>query len=392
MNGPGLLAAALDEVRAHRARALLATLSILVGVATLTLIVALGDVAQGATKEMVEREAGRAVTYQVATEGTVGEFVDAILPRLEARLDRYGVEDRSKEYTWTVTAILDAVGRRSSVIGVDSSLAQVRALRIVAGRWIEGNDDRRLAPVAVPNTAWVSEFGASAHVGADVLVDFASGRTTSRIVGVVDDGRRESRLYVPAAVMSRITGTDGIGGATFFFHAEPAGGGPLAARIQADLRAAGWTGVTLLRVDAADDFAGIFTLLQVVLGSIAAVSLVTGGLGILNLGLVTTRQRAREFAIRRSFGATRSDIFVMVMAESVWTTLIGGLLGVGAAAGLLSIGRPFIEASLEGIQLPGFPIGTAMLGLGVSALIGAVAGLLPARSATRVSIIDTIRA
>lgn len=392
MNAPGLLAAALDDVRVHRARALLATLSILVGVATLTLIVALGDIAQQATREIVEREAGRAVTYQVATEGSIVDFVDEILPRLEARLDRYGVVDRSRELTWTATVALGSVSRRSSLLGVDSSLADVRALRVVGGRWIESNDDARLAPIAVPNTAWISEYGPSAGVGSEILVDIGSGRTASRIIGVVDDGRRESRLYMPATVMSRITGTDAIDGASYFFHAEPAAAGPLLARIHADLRAAGTTGLTFLRVDAADDFGGIFTLLQVVLGSIAAVSLVTGGLGILNLGLVTTRQRAREFAIRRSFGATRADVFVMVLAESVWTTMLGGLLGVGAAAGLLSIGAPFVEARLDGVHLPGFPIGTAFLGIGVSALIGGVAGLLPARSATRVSIIETIRA
>lgn len=392
MSAIGLLGAALDEVRAYRLRAFLATLSILVGVATLTLIVGLGDIAQATARAVVEREVGRPATLRVSSEGSAGQFAGGALPRLETRLDRYRVDLRSRELTWASRVTAAGVTRPGTVFGVDPALSGIRRFRLAAGRWLIPEDDRLLAPVVVVNVTWLDELPLDKPVGSVLRLSYGTTETAARVVGVVDDGQRESRLYAPAEVLVAQTALARLAGATLFVRTDPSSARTLVQRLTADLRSAGYDRIQILRVDAGNDFASLFAILQLALASIAAISLITGALGILNLGIMTTHQRAREFAIRRSFGATTRDVFVIVMAETVATTSLGGLFGVVAAGALFSGIAYVIGVRLNSADVPPFPGEAAALGLVVSIAIGVLAGLLPARLATRVSIIDTIRA
>ncbi|MEO7123475.1 MAG: FtsX-like permease family protein, partial [Lacisediminihabitans sp.] len=114
-------------------------------------------------------------------------------------------------------------------------------------------------------------------------------------------------------------------------------------------------------------------------------------LGLVNISLVTVRQRIREIGIRRSFGATASRVFFAVMMESVVATLVAGVFGV--IASILIVQNPWLR-SLVGqgaTDLPAFPIEAALIGMIAAGVIGALAGLLPALVAVRVKVIDAIR-
>jgi hypothetical protein len=114
--------------------------------------------------------------------------------------------------------------------------------------------------------------------------------------------------------------------------------------------------------------------------------------GHLPLGLVTARQRAREFAIRRAFGAQSYEIFAIVLLETIATALIGGLLGTLLGATLALGAGLIVGPQLRIGELPPFPVASALVGVIASLLIGVAAGWPPARIATRVSVIETIRA
>jgi len=135
-----------------------------------------------------------------------------------------------------------------------------------------------------------------------------------------------------------------------------------------------------------------FLVTKLVVGGIAVLVLLLGALGLVNIALVTVKQRVREIGIRRSFGATAGRVFFAVMMESVVATIAAGAVGVIAA--ILIVQNPFtMDLVGQGLvsDFPPFPAEAALLGLLAATVVGALAGLLPALVAVRVKVIDAIR-
>jgi putative ABC transport system permease protein len=124
---------------------------------------------------------------------------------------------------------------------------------------------------------------------------------------------------------------------------------------------------------------------NIVLGSIAAISLIVGGIGIMNIMLATVTERTREIGIRRALGARKRDIVVQFLVETVVLSVGGGFIGV-----VLGIIVPFVVTTF-------FPMKaiitwwSPMLAFGISALVGVVFGLYPARRAADLSPIEALR-
>lgn len=134
-------------------------------------------------------------------------------------------------------------------------------------------------------------------------------------------------------------------------------------------------------VQALDRQSGVLTSLLAVAASI---SLVVGGIGISNIMLVSVTERTREIGVRRAMGARKRDILWQFLTETVVLSVLGGILGVGAALGAVAI--------LVRLQVPALAEGWAiLLGLGFSGLVGLAAGFLPALKAARLVVIDALR-
>ena len=134
-------------------------------------------------------------------------------------------------------------------------------------------------------------------------------------------------------------------------------------------------------------------LLRLAIRGAGIVVLVLGGLGVLNIGLVTVRQRIREIGVRRSFGASSGRVFSAVMLESVCATAVAGVIAVAASIVLVR-NLPLQQMLNGGVPLadnPGFPVAAAVEGLIAATAVGALAGLLPAIIAVRAKVIDAIR-
>lgn len=134
-----------------------------------------------------------------------------------------------------------------------------------------------------------------------------------------------------------------------------------------------------------------FATVQLAVGGIAALVLLLGAVGMLNISMVTVRYRVREIGIRRSFGATSSRIFLGVMMETVVATAVAGIVGVMVSVAIVK--NPWIQSKIApGLhEYPAFPIEAALLGLGSAVLVGALAGAIPALVAVRIKVIDAIR-
>lgn len=135
----------------------------------------------------------------------------------------------------------------------------------------------------------------------------------------------------------------------------------------------------------------ILGALTAFLSSVVAIALVVGGIGIMNIMLVSVTERTREIGLRKALGATRKDIMIQFMTEAMLLTAMGGLIGIMLGA-LLSFAASFLLSSVMDLSWSfSFPVTAVVLGLGVSSLVGLVFGIYPARQASLKSPIEALR-
>lgn len=127
----------------------------------------------------------------------------------------------------------------------------------------------------------------------------------------------------------------------------------------------------------------IFSMLNSVLIAIGAVSLIVGGVGIMNIMYVSVSERTKEIGVRRAIGATKKDILLQFLSESVVLSIIGGVLGLGFSFLVVLIVRNFFPAYIDGTSIA--------ISLGVSSVVGILFGVFPAKKAADLSPIEAIR-
>ena len=143
---------------------------------------------------------------------------------------------------------------------------------------------------------------------------------------------------------------------------------------------------------------GIVEQVQIIIGSltaflssVVAIALVVGGIGVMNIMLVSVTERTREIGLRKAVGATEGDILSQFLFEAVILTVVGGIIGIILGTGLSFLASFVLTAILGVTWIFVFPITAALLGLFVSGLVGLVFGLYPARQAARKSPIEALR-
>ena len=120
------------------------------------------------------------------------------------------------------------------------------------------------------------------------------------------------------------------------------------------------------------------------LGGIAAISLLVGGIGIMNIMLVSVSERTREIGIRKAIGASRGNILMQFLIESLVVSLLGGVLGLLISQGAVDFLAPILDMTLE------IPVNVAWLAIGFSVFIGVVFGMYPANKASKLKPIDAL--
>ncbi len=147
---------------------------------------------------------------------------------------------------------------------------------------------------------------------------------------------------------------------------------------------------TIFRVysqaDLLQTFSSISTAITVFLSAIAGISLLVGGIGVMNIMLVTVTERTREIGLRKAVGAKRRDILTQFLVEAMALSLLGGALGIAIGAG-----SAIVISSLSNQFQASISLVTVLLATGVSAGVGLVAGLYPALRAARLNPIEALR-
>jgi len=293
------------------------------------------------------------------------------------------------------------------VYAVDPDYQVLYRLEPLAGRWLASGDvNQRVTPVVINSVMW--EYFGSPDVERQPLVLSTLGDISEqvRVVGVVPASSQwdQPTMYMPYDSWALMQPAGGGAGAS---QADLTGAAPTAqmqvwaGEDQADqarevlpsalaaVLGPGWT-VDVYggeQWDAGQDEMATVRLVILVIG---AVVITLGALGLLNVSIVTVRQRIREIGIRRAVGASAARVFFSVFMESVVATFVAGVIGVGLAIMILR----FLPLEQMGIYLqdrPPFPMSAAVAGVGIATAVGALCGILPAFAAVRVKPIDAIR-
>jgi len=145
------------------------------------------------------------------------------------------------------------------------------------------------------------------------------------------------------------------------------------------------------QAEALETVSVIANILTLFLGAVAAISLLVGGIGIMNIMLVSVTERTKEIGLRKAIGATEKDIMVQFLLEAVILTAFGGVIGIILGAGFSFLASLIISAALSVEWVFELPLLAVILGLGVSAFVGLTFGIYPARQASLKSPIESLR-
>jgi putative ABC transport system permease protein len=389
-----LLRLALSRLRTSRLRAALTMLGVIIGVAS---VVALVGVGQGTTTNITDRLAslGTNLLTISPTTQTLDGSTSLSLEDAEAIAELDTVAGVAPEVSTSQDVTAGTESTTTTVIGTTTAYAAVRAYDVWQGTFLTDVSVDRELRMAVLGASTADTLGLDAD---DIGSEISIGGIPFQIIGILQpkggSGFQDpdDQVIVPvAAVQKYFVGGDSV--RTIGVSVAPtadmtATNGEIAALLRERHELASGTDddfsifdQTQL-LDAASSISGTLTLL---LGGIASISLVVGGIGIMNIMLVSVRERTREIGIRKAVGARGRDILAQFLVEALTLSLLGGLIGIAVGLG--------VSAVIGQIAGWGFVFNptTVVVAVLFSLLVGVVFGVWPARQAARLDPIGALR-
>ena len=434
----GALIEAWGEVKVQKARVVLSLVGVVAAVAAMTIVIALGDLLLQSSRELAELYEGRSVTLRLTPESssnapggpaaggpyqdasdtasatgaqtakrpdekdTLGEAMGTLAERTDihywSRFSSGGgdiVETRQARSSgqfrgYPLTNIGDMVDG-VTFQGVDPSYEVIFRTRMLAGRWVVSSDaDQRLVPVVISESLW-NQLGRAPIDQVPIVLHTSEG-TAMRVVGVTKSKSSFDMPTVFAHYDAARVSFPGMGSPSMFAwvgteNADQAR--ETLPRALASILGEGWK-VSVSggeHEDIGEEQLGTISNVIMVIGGIIVF---LGALGLLNVAIVTVRQRVREIGIRRAVGASAARVFFAVFMESVVATFVAGVIGVGIAVVVVRF-LPLEALNITLSDTPAFPAGAAIAGVAISTSIGALCGIIPALAAVRIKPIDAIR-
>lgn len=397
---------AFESIRAHGFRSLLTSLGIIIGV---TSVIAVVSIVQGLSYTINAQFAGlggnsltiRSYTpFKQQLQGRLAKLRDRDLQVISQRVD--GISDITP-VLYAQTGARGSISYRSQVsftrvVGIGASYMDVNSVYPQQGRFFTPDDDARRRLVCV--------------VGVDIIENlempdnsigeyFRVGNEWCKIVGVMEKRgellgfSQDDFVLMPYGTAKRIMGASRDLDIQIQVLVDDMNRqDEVKDRIRRVLRKEHG-----LKAGEPDDFKvqtaeqltesfnTVINMVTAVSAGIVGISLLVGGIGIMNIMLVSVTERTREIGILKALGATRQDILLQFLIEALTLTMIGGLLGVIIGYGLGAL----VAALLPGFPAAHVPLWAVLLSFGFSAAVGIIFGIVPAAKAAQLDPIDALR-
>ncbi|MCL2504367.1 MAG: ABC transporter permease [Coriobacteriia bacterium] len=388
---------ALRSLSANKARSVLTILGIVVGIGSVIGLVSIG---QG-SKQSIEDQI-RSVGTNLATVTNMAQSGDGLTQDdVNALRSVPNVTDVQATRAGSFDLVYDGTSVSSQVIGVSPQYAEMRNIEIEAGSFVNDYQDAIAAHVAVispgtveklwgENTSARDTLGTQMRIGGVVFT--VIGITSSTGGGAVQSLTSDTTVYVPISAAANALTGKGPYTNIYVVGAGESVMEQVSAQAEAVLRARhGFTGsedadFSIMNMSGLLSMAGSVTdTLTALLAAIAGISLVVGGIGIMNMMLTTVTERIREIGLRKAIGATPSNITLLFLVESVVLTSLGGLVGIVVGWGIAAL------VNATGLLSASLTLGPVLLAVAVCMLIGIVFGYWPARRAAKLDPIEALR-
>ncbi|MCM1960337.1 MacB family efflux pump subunit [Acinetobacter modestus] len=380
---------ALLAMNAHRMRTFLTMLGIIIGIASVVSVVALGNGSQKQILENISSLGTNTITvYQGRGFGdnSRASQVKTLVPAdAEALAEQPYVDGVSPSANTSVTLRYKDTEASATVNGVSADFFYVRGMTFKSGQPFDKNSVTQRAQDVVIDTNTEKTFFADGTnpVGQVLLL----GSVPSRIIGVIDAqqgfmGSSDSlNVYLPySTVMSRMLGQSNVRSIIVRIKDEyPSSAAENAILTLLEQRHGAQDVFTQNSDSIRETIQQTTATMTLLISAIAVISLVVGGIGVMNIMLVSVTERTQEIGVRMAVGARQSDILQQFLIEAILVCLLGGVLGV-----LLSLGiGQIIGHFAKGIIEMSYSTTSIVAAFVCSSMIGIVFGFLPARNAAQ---------
>ena len=392
---------AVESIKSNRMRSFLTMLGIIIGIMAVIIILSAGTGAKNSMMAYYEEIGSTTINMMTTGHADLGDyFTDEDIAALGELPGVTAVTPLVNSYG-TVE-----YGRHSNfgyIYGCAPGFRAIQGVKMVSGRFFnedEYNSERKVLVLDEPTA--LRFFGSTDVAGLEVdIYIYAKDHvinTRAKIVGVCKNPNAtlfyegmSSMMYMPCTLVNRLfyEGDMTIGD-VYLKVADPQEKDAIAATalsaIEARHNARGREAYTVQDMMAdVDQMNQMIGMIQTFVAAVAAISLLVGGIGVMNIMLVSVSERTREIGIRKSLGAKTGVILQQFLTEAAILSLFGGMIGLG-----LGYLGSFGICALVGVE-PAFDLGTILATMAFSAGVGIFFGIYPARKAAKMSPIEALR-
>ena len=391
---------AIQAILLNKVRAFLTMLGVIIGVFSVVMLTALGYGLQAYINEQFESLGTNTVFVSIgqvfSEDGGFGDMSEQFLSAKKFKLSDIRRVEKLREYVTKVAYYIPTVDQvkfldneeRATILGTTTDYPDVININLGKGRFFNETEEKSGENVLVLGYGIADElFGKVDPIGKKVKV----GTQTFKVIGVAEEQGAsfggpsfDDYIYAPFEIISKIYDQDDLTEFSIKIRDAEQMDDAIEA-IETELE----------KTFDEDDFTvfdqstllstitSILSMLTIALGGIAAISLLVGGIGIMNIMLVSVTERTREIGLRKALGATPNMILKQFLIEAALLSILGGLIGLLLAVLGVELMQSFFPARIT--------TQSVALALGVSTAVGLIFGVAPAKRAAQLSPIEALR-